>query len=62
MYMGCKADLIYFLPIEFLESKAMVVIEICGWSDALLLWDGGTAVVGFFGRHALTKNGRCRQE
>lgn len=40
----------------------MVVIEIRGWSDALLLWDGGTTVVGFFGRHALTKNGRCRQE
>jgi hypothetical protein len=49
-----------FLSTGYLESKAVVVIEICGWSDALLLlWDGrGTTVVGFSGRHALTKTGR----
>ena len=31
---------VFFLS-GYLESEAMVAIEICGQSDALLLWGGG---------------------
>lgn len=44
-YCSCTlaVKLTCFLSVGYLESKAVVVIEICGWSDALLLllWDGG---------------------
>ena len=40
----------------------MVAIEICGQSDALLPWGGGTVWwAGLFGRHPLAKDAGCRQ-
>ena len=52
---------VFFLA-GYLELEAMVAIEICGQSDALLLWGGGTVQwVGLFGRHPLAKDAGCRQ-
>ena len=52
---------VFFLS-GYLESEAMVAIEICGQSDALLPWGGGTVRwAGLFGRHPLAKDAGRRQ-
>lgn len=51
---------VFFLS-GYLELEAMVAIEICGQSDALLLWDGGTTWWAGLWQTSSAKGAGCRQ-